>query len=1033
MGEVTTDNDASNGAKKDDETSCGQGQGWRPRHGAAASGQGPCSYETPCGSGSRKASSRPDRGGHPCDRRGSPLLWAPRHGSRGSHRGEGRGWTKDVEYKADGNDHRQSASVGVSRRGALPLAFVSIGLQTRAGERGAGPRYSDSESESSGIGKRGLGHESDGGHTGGPRGPKRRFEEPLSSARSSGSRRPRAGKEAGGRSGRCPERERARGEEVQGKAIKKEEEEEKLLQQQRQEGSKKEEEEVARDQCGQRRRKKGEGEGRPAGEGESLEEEQLQFLKRYRRRSSESEEDVQGHSLGPVKPRSQEDFQESSKVHAEKEKQLFRVSQFGGFEGASLENGADQPLRGRAQDKRSLGAIPGSSGLRGPPGNWEDSGLRYGGFFPGVKEMGSPTRAVLPPSPFSPHIWRYGQGAAHTLQCDRRDAGRQDIPGPGYQPTAHQRPGAPGQWDELPSVPEARGHTLGGEHLAYTTGDGNNPKGEESGGQSLRRGKLSEPCPSRKGEDRSERGEDRLQREGRERERKEQDRRKEDRGAQERVLRPSSVDLHGTGVAAPDRSGKIEVSMRGFFPRYEGPKASETILVVDAERLRRSESLSSAIRASVEPRGSFPDCAASSEAGKKDSPLGVRLSRLGSLVCDRFLEVTLHSQSMGKGKPSGIFPLPTSRDRVSNFFLTARPHEVDWVIAVCLALNSYWGGPLINDGEVTKFHGRILESFLHDIHRLDEISDTVNSFEWNSFFRSRTIDYKGEEVKTSKSFCWANIGPALPKEIGIVPLRDVCEQGCRFYVDHFPEFLKDPGEWPAVKNSKVMVSEADWPEVATNLVRCGICGIIPESEVFKVRGSLLLNGLFGVEKGEDHMGTPLYRLIMNLVPLNSLCLGLSADTGGLPHWLGMNPFSLAPAEGLLISSEDVRCFFYTLGLPRCWKPFLAFNREAPRHLWPPGCTEPCYLTSLVLPMGFINSVGIAQHVHRVLVSRSVPRPPSDLPSREIRKDAPLPEASSCWRVYLDNYDLLEKFPREFLTEHRGTLAPEVQGLRGSYW
>ena len=92
------------------------------------------------------------------------------------------------------------------------------------------------------------------------------------------------------------------------------------------------------------------------------------------------------------------------------------------------------------------------------------------------------------------------------------------------------------------------------------------------------------------------------------------------------------------------------------------------------------------------------------------------------------------------------------------------------------------------------FHGRILESFLHDIHRLDEISDTVNSFEWNSFFRSRTIDYRGEEVKTSKSFCWANIGPALPKEIGIVPLRDVCEQGYRFYVDHFPEFLKDPGE-----------------------------------------------------------------------------------------------------------------------------------------------------------------------------------------------------------------------------------------------
>ena len=134
-------------------------------------------------------------------------------------------------------------------------------------------------------------------------------------------------------------------------------------------------------------------------------------------------------------------------------------------------------------------------------------------------------------------------------------------------------------------------------------------------------------------------------------------------------------------------------------------------MVVDAERLRRSDSLSSAIRASVEPRGVFPDCAASSVAGEKIPLWGVRLGRLGSSVKDRFLEVALHSQSMGKGKSSGIFPLPTSRDRVSSFFLSARPHEVDWVLAVCWALNSYWGGPFFNDGEVTKFHGGILVSF----------------------------------------------------------------------------------------------------------------------------------------------------------------------------------------------------------------------------------------------------------------------------------------------------------------------------------
>ena len=187
-----------------------------------------------------------------------------------------------------------------------------------------------------------------------------------------------------------------------------------------------------------------------------------------------------------------------------------------------------------------------------------------------------------------------------------------------------------------------------------------------------------------------------------------------------------------------------------------------------------------------------------------------------------------------------------------------------------------------------------------------------------------------------------------------------------------------------------------------------------------------------MEKGEECQGIPTYRLIMNLVPLNQLCLGLSGDINTLPHWLGMNPFSMEPSEGLLVSSEDVRCFFYTLRLPPCWKPFLAFNKPVAETLKPEGCAEPCYLTAVVLPMGFLNSVGLAQHVHRVLVLRCSPQPSLDLPSREIRKDAPLPSADASWRVYLDNFDLLEKFPLEVLGSHVGEVAEEVEGLRGSY-
>lgn len=229
-----------------------------------------------------------------------------------------------------------------------------------------------------------------------------------------------------------------------------------------------------------------------------------------------------------------------------------------------------------------------------------------------------------------------------------------------------------------------------------------------------------------------------------------------------------------------------------------------------------------------------------------------------------------------------------------------------------------------------------------------------------------------------------------------------------------------------------MVNDSDWEEVAINLVKCGICEVIPDSEIFRANGVAVRNGLFGVEKGETKEGFPVYRLIMNLVPLNSLAQPMEADIQTLPHWMGMNPFSLDVSEGLLVSSEDIRCFFYTLKLPRCWMPFLSFNKEVPKSMRPAGCKEACFLTASVLPMGFLNSVGIAQHVHRVLVSRAQISLGPSLHNKEIRKDKVLPESDTQWKVYLDNYDLLEKFPRESIAHLEGSVAEEVQALRESY-
>lgn len=151
----------------------------------------------------------------------------------------------------------------------------------------------------------------------------------------------------------------------------------------------------------------------------------------------------------------------------------------------------------------------------------------------------------------------------------------------------------------------------------------------------------------------------------------------------------------------------------------------------------------------------------------------------------------------------------------------------------------------------------------------------------------------------------------------------------------------------------------------------------------------MLSGLFGVTKNEFTIeGVEHLRLIMNLTPLNDLCRPLASDIGTLPSWACVSPLFLGDNEELVVSSEDIRCFFYIFRVPASWHPFLGFNREVLVDLLPQELQgEPCVLVSNVLPMGFLNSVGISQHVHRNVISSSWKLGPGlSGGEAEIRKD-----------------------------------------------
>ena len=176
------------------------------------------------------------------------------------------------------------------------------------------------------------------------------------------------------------------------------------------------------------------------------------------------------------------------------------------------------------------------------------------------------------------------------------------------------------------------------------------------------------------------------------------------------------------------------------------------------------------------------------------------------------------------------------------------------------------------------------------------------------------------------------------------------------------------------------------------------------------------------------------RLIMNLTPLNSLCQSLKGDVGTLPGLAGFSGFVLEKGEVALLSSEDIRCFFYLFSLPESWKPFMGFNKEVPDEIVPPALKgRRCVLVSRVLPMGFLNSVSIAQHIHRNIVRWSGQG--SDPPigaEGELRKDCGMSSSSSLYRVYLDNFDQIERLDEHVADLIKGTPSAQILKLRQDY-
>ncbi len=210
---------------------------------------------------------------------------------------------------------------------------------------------------------------------------------------------------------------------------------------------------------------------------------------------------------------------------------------------------------------------------------------------------------------------------------------------------------------------------------------------------------------------------------------------------------------------------------------------------------------------------------------------------------------------------------------------------------------------------------------------------------------------------------------------------------------------------------RVHILPEDKVALAKLLVERGICGWTEETEVFRFKGQRVLNGLFGVPKStllED--GRPVLRLIMNLIPSNSVMRQLQGSVQELPGISQYLSITLEEGETIQFAQSDMTAAFYLFGLEERWMRYLCFNicvKGSEIGMVP---TKEYYLSCRVLPMGWTSAVAVMQEISQaMLVEYGIPK------GLQVKRTRRLPlwmchvleecqgKEVAWWHIYLDNF------------------------------
>ncbi len=349
-------------------------------------------------------------------------------------------------------------------------------------------------------------------------------------------------------------------------------------------------------------------------------------------------------------------------------------------------------------------------------------------------------------------------------------------------------------------------------------------------------------------------------------------------------------------------------------------------------------------------------------------------------------------------------------------------HLEAWLLLAIAGLNRLHGSSaVLMDGPWTKLEKVAAENLRAAIARRcqNDPSMEMTYEEVGKDILSKRVGYGGEEVHVCHQLSLEQVEPSLPPlgHGGIIDALDwVGESSRQFLLNPHDCLIDVPDLGKARIPGKVHVCQGEKIKLACELVKRGVCVWHPLDDVHRVRGTPLLNGMFGVPKAATvASGAPVLRLIMNLIPSNCCLQQLQGKVSSLPNINVWQSVYLDGEQELRLFQSDMSSAFYLFSLPACWYRYLAFNivvdgkdiKMANAGKWALCCA--------VIPMGWASSVGLMQEISENLLLRGGLNP-----RRQVRRGSTLPEwmvkvlhssrdgGNYWWHVYLDNFCAAEK-------------------------